>query len=57
MMDDNDNGGDKQQHNNQTVHGRGRRKRVAVNSNSTTDHVNQLTQQSTNDGGEQMGRW
>ena len=56
MMDNDDNNGNKQQHNNQTVHGRGRRKRVAVNGNSTNDRVHQSTQQSTNNGGEQMGR-
>jgi hypothetical protein len=54
-MDNDDNGGNKQ-HNNQTVHGRERRKRVVANGNSTNDRVNQLTQQSTNNGGEKMGR-
>ena len=57
MMDNNNSGGDKQQHNNQTVHGRVRRKRIAVNGSSTNDYVNQLTQQSTNNGDEQIERW
>jgi hypothetical protein len=55
MMDDNDNSGNKQ-HNNQTTHGRTRRKRVVASGNLTNDHVSQLTQQSTNNKGEQMGR-
>ncbi len=57
MMDKDDNDGNKQQHNNQTVHGKERRKRVAVNGNSTNDCVHQSTHQLTNNGGKQMGRW
>jgi hypothetical protein len=56
MMDNDDNGGNKQLHNNQTVHVRGRRKREAVSGNSTNDRITQSTQQSTNNGGKQMGR-
>jgi hypothetical protein len=38
------------------MHGRGRRKMVAAKEDLTYDHVNRSTQQSTKDGGEQMGR-
>jgi hypothetical protein len=57
MIDDDENGSNKQQHNNQTVHGRGRRKTVAMKGNLTNGHVNQSTQQSTNNRGERMGSW
>jgi hypothetical protein len=56
MMGSNGNKGDKQQPNNQIVHGRGRRKMVVAKGDLTNDCINQSTQQSTNDGGERMGR-
>ena len=56
MMDGNDNDGNKQQCNNQIVHRIGRRKMMAAKGNLTNDCINQLTQQSTNDRGEQMER-
>jgi hypothetical protein len=44
-MNGDDNGSNKQQQNNQTVHGRGRKKMVAAKGDLTNDCINRSTQQ------------